>query len=207
LLQIDWLPFLTFFFSTTMSPGPNNISSASSGILQGARKTAPYILGVSLGIFTYMILTGWLSGTLLEIIPQFEKYLRVIGGLYIFWLAYKTLRATYQLDTENRPPLKFMDGLLLQFVNPKVAFFGLMVFTGFLQPYAGNFLFLIPAAFLLACWIFLVNFSYAAAGSVIRKYIENVTIIRIFNLSMALMLVYSGLDMIGAIDWLKAIQG
>lgn len=203
--QIDWLPFLTFFFSATMSPGPNNISSASSGILHGVRKTVPYILGISVGIFTYMILTGWLSGTLLEIIPQFEKYLRIIGGMYILWLAYKTMRATYQLDTENRPPLKFMDGMLLQFVNPKVAFFGLMVFTGFLQPYAGNFLFLVPAAFLLACWIFLVIFSYAAAGSMIRKYIENASIVRTFNLIMALLLIYSALDMIGAIDWLRTI--
>jgi cysteine/O-acetylserine efflux protein len=200
--QIDWLPFITFFLSATLSPGPNNISSASSGILHGVRRTIPFILGITVGIFTYMVLSGWLSGALLETVPQFEKYMRILGGTYILWLAYKTLRATYQIDAKEKPPLRFLDGLLLQFVNPKVLFFGLMVFTGFLQPYARQFIFLIPAAFLLACWIFLVNFTYAGAGSAIRKYIENKNVIRAFNIVMALMLVYSALEMIGVLDWL-----
>ncbi len=200
--QIDWLPFITFFLSTTLSPGPNNISSASSGILYGVRRTIPFILGIMVGIFTYMVLSGWLSGALLEAVPQFEKYMRILGGVYILWLAYKTLRASYQVDAEKKPPLKFLDGLLLQFVNPKVLFFGLMVFTGFLQPYSRQFIFLIPTAFLLACWIFLVNTTYAAAGSAIRKYIENKNVIRAFNIVMALMLAYSALEMLGAMDWL-----
>ena len=200
--QIDWLPFITFFLSTTLSPGPNNISSASSGILHGFRRTIPFILGITVGIFTYMVLSGWLSGALLETVPQFEKYMRILGGIYILWLAFKTLRATYRVDEKKKPPLKFLDGLLLQFVNPKVLFFGLMVFTGFLQPYSRQFILLILAAFLLACWIFLVNFTYAAAGSAIRKYIENRNVIRAFNVVMARLLAYSALEMFGTIDWL-----
>ena len=117
------MPFITFFLSTTLSPGPNNISSASSGTLHGIRKTIPFILGISVGFFAYMLISGWLSGLVLETVPQLEKYMRIIGGAYILWLAYKTLRASYRIEADDKPPLRFIDGLLLQFVNPKVLFF------------------------------------------------------------------------------------
>ncbi|MDO9546143.1 MAG: hypothetical protein Q7J07_05270 [Pelolinea sp.] len=35
--EIDWLPALTFVLITALTPGPNNLSSASMGVLHGYR--------------------------------------------------------------------------------------------------------------------------------------------------------------------------
>ena len=46
-MGIDWLPFLSFTFITIFTPGPNNISSMSMGLLYGFWQALALIPGVS----------------------------------------------------------------------------------------------------------------------------------------------------------------
>ncbi len=95
------LALISFVIITTYTPGPNNISSASMGVLYGYKRTLPYLFGIILGFFVVLSLCGLLSGFLREKIPAFEQVLRIVGALYILWLAWHTRRA--QRSGEKAP--------------------------------------------------------------------------------------------------------
>ncbi len=203
--QIEWAPFFAFFLSTTLSPGPNNMASAGNGLQYGFRKTLPFIFGIICGFFIYMLVIALVSSAIMKYIPQFQLYLRIIGGGYILWLAYRSLRASYRLEKSEQPSLTFINGFLLQFVNPKVIFFGLTLFTGFLRPLTGSVGYLVIAAAALSGWVFLMNSFWAGAGSVIFNYFDNPTVKRIFSLVIAAMLVYAALNIFGFFDFIKTL--
>src|SRR5215475_1239009 len=98
---------LTFVFITTFTPGPNNISSSSMGILYGYRKSLRYLLGITLGFFLIMVSSALISRTLYTLFPWLETVMRVIGAVYILWLAYKTLKSSYQFSSDASPTLGF----------------------------------------------------------------------------------------------------
>ncbi len=203
--QIDWAPFFAFFLSTTLSPGPNNIASAGNGLQYGYKKTLPFLSGIVCGILITMLAIALVSSAISHYIPQFQLYLKIIGGTYILWLAYRSLRATYQFEKNEQPPLTFINGFLLQFVNPKLIFFGLTLFTGFLQPLTGSMGYLFTAAVALSGWSFLATSIWAGAGSVIFNYFDNPTVKRIFNLVIAAMLVYAALNIFGFFEYIRTL--
>ena len=87
------IALISFVAVTTYTPGPNNISAASMGVLYGYKRTLPYMLGMVSGFFMMLTLSGLVSGFLLEKIPAFEVILADPAGrrLYILWLAWHTL--------------------------------------------------------------------------------------------------------------------
>ena len=144
------LAFISFVLITTYTPGPNNISSASMGVLYGYKRTLPYLFGIALGFFVVLSLCGLLSGFLLETIPAFEKVLRIVGALYILWLAWHTLRATYSFEEEEQKPLGFIQGFLLQVLNVKAIVYGLTIYSTFLADRVTSTLLLLLSAAILA---------------------------------------------------------
>jgi len=78
-MKIEFIPLISFVIAITFSPCPNNITSASMGIVYGYRKTINFLLDVASGFFLVMIICAFHSSTLLSVIPASEKYLRWIG--------------------------------------------------------------------------------------------------------------------------------
>lgn len=144
------ISLISFVAVTTYTPGPNNISAASMGVLCGYKRTLPYMLGMVSGFFVMLTLSGLVSGFLLEQIPAFEMILRITGAVYILWLAWHTLKASYTFDEENQKPLGFLQGFLLQVLNVKVIVFGLTLYGTFLANKIPSFFHLILSAALFA---------------------------------------------------------
>ena len=92
-MNIEMIPLISFVVVTTFTPGPNNISSASMGVMCGYRKTIVYLVGIASGFFIVMLIAAYLSGALLNILPKAENYLRLVGAGYILWLALGVLRS------------------------------------------------------------------------------------------------------------------
>jgi len=148
--SINFGALLSFVLITTFTPGPNNISSSSMGILYGYQRSLNYLLGIASGFFGIMLLSGLISRTLYTLFPAIEGVLRIVGTLYILWLAYKSLKTSYTFDLEKTPPLGFLNGVFLQAVNPKAWVYGLTLYTTFLASITGNWMLLVPSAILLA---------------------------------------------------------
>ncbi len=188
---------LAFVFVTTFTPGPNNISSSSMGILYGYRRSIPYLLGIASGFFGIMMLCGVVSRTLYDIFPTLESAMRVAGAAYILWLAYKTLKSSYQYAADASAVLGFADGLLLQALNPKVWVYGLTLYATFLASITGNVLLLIISACLLAGLSFSSISTWAVSGVVIKRALREPRYQKGVNIGLALLLVYTAVELSG----------
>ena len=116
------LSIATFTMSTVMSPGPNNIMLLSSGLTFGYKKTMPLMFGIILGFPMMVLIIGLGLGALFERFPIVLKVLKIVGILYLFWMAYKIAKNTssYEIDENNQSKsFTFMQSALFQWVNPK----------------------------------------------------------------------------------------
>jgi len=190
-----------FAVVTTLTPGPNNILCASSGALYGYRRTLPFILGIASGFFTLMLICGTLSTLLSTYITAAAPTLRIIGGLYILWLAYGVYRSGTRLlePSAEAKPLRFWNGYVLQFVNPKCIFYGLTMYTTFLAPLLGQRFVLAWTPVLLAGVSFCSVSTWALGGQLIRRWISTPARARALGIVLSLALVYTALDLAGVI--------
>ncbi|HSL29496.1 MAG TPA: LysE family transporter, partial [Anaerolineales bacterium] len=144
------LPVLSYILISSFTPGPSNISSVSLAVLHGYKNTLRYQLGLAAGVFLLMLLSGWLSTTLLSAFPAFEPIMRFAGAGYILYLALAILKTSYTFSDKEVRPLGFLHGLLLQVLNPKLIVYALTLFSAFLAPMTHNLASLLFAASLLA---------------------------------------------------------
>ena len=196
---IDWVPFLSLGLIAIFTPGPNNISCTSMGVLHGYKKTLGYILGIVLGFFLMMLMCALIAGTLSSLLPSFETILRIAGAGYITWLAVETLRASYAFDLQVQKPLGFWRGLLLQLLNPKAIVYGITIYSTFLLPVRGNISWQIGSALFFAFLVFLATSTWALFGSAIRRYLNQPLIQKIVNAILVLLLLYTALQISGLI--------
>lgn len=193
-------PVLSFVLITTFTPGPNNISSASMGVLHGYKNTLRYLAGITVGFFGIMLLTGWISASLLIFFPTIESTLRFIGAAYILYLAFGILKASYSFnqDSENNlKPMGFVKGLLLQIMNPKAIVYGLTLFSVFLAPITHNMAAVILAAILLAITAFCAISTWAMFGAAIKTYLRQPRVKTFINIILSLFLVYTAVELVG----------
>lgn len=192
---------LIFAFVTTFTPGPNNILSASMGTLHGYRRTLPFILGIASGFFTLMLLCGALSTLLSRYVTAAAPTLRIIGGLYILWLALGVYRSGSKLlePAHDARPLRFWNGYVLQFMNPKCIFYGLTMYTTFLAPLLEVRSTLAWTPVLLAGVSFSSVSTWALGGQLIRRWISTPGRARALGIVLSLALVYTALDLAGVL--------
>lgn len=128
-LIVSSLPLLYFLNIAAITPGPNNVMLTASGINFGYKRTIPHMLGILCG-FNVLIILGALGvGSLYESLPQIEIILKVLGSLYLTYLAYKIFNAgRVGLDEKTQKaenPMTFFQAFMFQFVNPKGVVFAM----------------------------------------------------------------------------------
>ncbi len=195
----DLFPLISFVVITTFTPGPNNISSASMGVLHGFRKTLNFLFGIAAGFFLMMLVAAWVSKSLLGFFPNLEPTLRLVGAAYILYLAYATLKASITFAAKDVKPLGFGQGFLLQLLNPKLVVYGLTLFSTFLAAITSNVGWLLLSVLLLTLTAFSATSSWALFGTAIRTYLHQPRVQTIVNTILALLLVYTAIDLAGFI--------
>ena len=199
-MNIEMIPLISFVIVTTFTPGPNNISSASMGMIYGYRKTVNYLAGIASGFFFVMIACASLSSTLLTFVPAVEGYLRWIGAGYIIWLAIDTLRISYSFSESNGTPRAFTRGFILQWLNPKGVIYGLTLYTTFLAPISSRLFYLSVSAIVFACTAFIATSMWALFGAAIKNNLTNPFFRKTVNLCLSLLLVYTAVELSGILS-------
>jgi cysteine/O-acetylserine efflux protein len=192
-------PLLSFVLISTFTPGPSNISSASMGVLHGYKHALNYQVGLAAGVFLVMLLSGWVSTALLQFIPALEPALRYIGAGYLLYLAFGILKASYIFTEQDTKPLGFTHGVMLQILNPKLFFYALTLFSTFLASTVGDLALLIGAAALLSAIAFSATSIWALFGSMIKTYLHQPGVKVVVNGVLALLLVYSAMNLAGVL--------
>jgi len=197
MLTAGLLPLISFVLISTFTPGPSNISSASIAVLHGYRNTLKYQLGLAVGVFLLMLLSGWLSATLLSIFPAFEPIMRYAGAAYILYLAFGILKASYAFTETDAKPLGFVHGFVLQILNPKLIVYAFTLFSAFLDPITNNVAFLVLTVTLLAAISFCATSVWALFGTAIKSHLHDPRSRMVINIVLSLSLVYTAISLTG----------
>ena len=115
------------FFVIAASPGPATISNATIAMSKGRKTSLVYGAGLSSGLLVWGLVAVSGMGVILQSSVYLLSALKILGGLYLIWLAYQSyktsLQATALADQQEIQQLSakkwFLRGLLLNTSNPK----------------------------------------------------------------------------------------
>jgi threonine/homoserine/homoserine lactone efflux protein len=82
-------------FAVVMSftPGPNNILLTASGVNFGFVRSIPHMLGVEVGFLVLVVACAAGLGLIFAALPGLHIVLKLAGGVYMLWLAWKVANA------------------------------------------------------------------------------------------------------------------
>lgn len=92
----------------------------ASGVNFGFRRTIPHMLGIGCGFSTMTALIGLGLGQVFVLYPAAFTAMKIVGTLYMLWLAWKIATAGPVGDGTSRgQPMTFLEAAAFQWVNPK----------------------------------------------------------------------------------------
>lgn len=186
-----FISLLGFAFVTSITPGPNNMMLFASGVNFGFRRTLPHMFGIGFGFFTLLIGVGFGLGALVEALPQLFLALKLAGGSYLVWIAWKIGNSrSIPEGRSGARPMSFLQASAFQWVNPKAWVMAVTAMTVYTDPV--NYRFTVLAVGLAFALTNMPTVStWAGFGSAMRSWLSDPVRLKWFNISMAVLLVAS----------------
>ncbi len=181
-----------FAFATSATPGPNTLMLLASGVNFGFRRTIPHMMGIGVGFLGLLLCVGFGLGALLERMPVLYLALKFAGGVYLVYLAWRIAmaRSIGEGGKARARPMSFVEAAAFQWVNPKAWVMAIAAMATFTNPDS-----LTLSTILVALVFFFVNIPSASiwtvCGAMLREWLNHPTRLKIFNISMAILLVVS----------------
>ncbi|MEA1914708.1 MAG: LysE family translocator, partial [Campylobacterota bacterium] len=115
------LSMFALSLAMSISPGPVNMLVISSGINYGVKKTMPFVSGATIGFTLLLICVAFGFITVLDRFPSVLSIIEIAGYTFIIYMGYKIASSSAELsiDEKEMNTLKFHEGFLLQWLNPK----------------------------------------------------------------------------------------
>ncbi|BAO74293.1 LysE family translocator [Winogradskyella sp. PG-2] len=132
---------ISFVFATcalAISPGPDNIYVLVQSITNGKSYGLATVCGLITGCIVHTTLLAFGVSAIIKANENLFFGIKVLGALYLLYLAYKVYMSDEDLDLEAKVvPTKslknlFVQGFFMNVLNPKVTIFFLAFFPGFL---------------------------------------------------------------------------
>lgn len=130
---MDVVALSGFAFVASITPGPNNVMLWASGLNYGLRRTVPHVAGINVGFASLLVVIGLGLGTVVTTVPAVSLAMKVVGGGYLLFLAYRVATADGEVvsagstpaagdgdgTAESGRPLSFFEAAAFQYLNPK----------------------------------------------------------------------------------------
>lgn len=176
--------FFSYVTVMSITPGPNNLLLATSGVNFGMRRTLPMMFGILLGCAVQTVIAGMALEVLLHWMSAIRLPLTLAGCTYLLWLSWKIFRADAP-EARTRPqPMTLLGGACFQAINPKA---WLMASNVALLYSASSGVVTVMICFMLLnlpCILI-----WAALGDRLRSHLQIAWKRQLFNSLMALSLV------------------
>jgi threonine/homoserine/homoserine lactone efflux protein len=183
---------LVFAFVSSVTPGPNNFMLLASGVNFGFRRTIPHMFGIAGGFASLLLAVGFGLGALLAAFPSLHLALKIAGGAYLLYLAWRiaTSRTLDAKEGRESRPMTFLEAAAFQWVNPKAWMMAVTAMAIYTSPQAP-----VVSIFLVALAFTLVNFPsvsvWAGFGVAMRGFLADPVRLKWFNIAMGLLLAAS----------------
>ncbi|SFR35827.1 Threonine/homoserine/homoserine lactone efflux protein [Yoonia tamlensis] len=183
---------VAFAFVTSVTPGPNNLMLMASGANYGFRRTLPHMLGISLGHAFMVVVMGLVLLQLFEQFPVLNTVLKVLSLGYMLWLAWKIANAAPPGQSKaSGSPFTFLQAAAFQWVNPKAWSMAVTAISAYAPQDRGVFVGALIVAIVFAA-VNLPSVSiWAWSGVQVRRWLGSARRLRVFNVTMALLLIAS----------------
>lgn len=188
-----------FALSMSISPGPVNLITLSSGMRFGFRRTMGFVCGASMGFTLLLLAIGLGLGEIAELLPFLLQLLGGMGCLYIAYMGislYTSAQALENLSLSDQPG--FWQGAALQWLNPKAWMACLAGVSGFGLSHSLPLLILFVTLYAVICFVSIA--CWAAVGQRIKHLLQDsfwrIAINRLMGASLvgiAIYLLYSQL--------------
>ncbi|MGP5713469.1 LysE family translocator [Vreelandella alkaliphila] len=193
--------FIPACFALNMAPGPNNLLSLTNAKRYGVRTACLAGIGRLIAFVGMITLAATGLATLLYTSEKIFLVIKVVGGLYLLWLAYQLWGVdTTASDSAEAQHMSLFELARQEFLlaagNPKA----ILIFTAFLPQFvepSGNvglqFL-VLGVLFLLLEWVAIAGYAYA--GSFLNQWFSRPAMRRLFNRSCATLLASAGVGLL-----------
>ncbi|TKT80101.1 LysE family translocator [Aquamicrobium sp. LC103] len=184
-----FLALVVFAFVTSITPGPNNFMLMASGVNFGFWRTVPHMLGIGVGFFSLLLGVGFGLGAALTAYPALHVALKVAGGAYLLYLAWRIAMSRSIGDGKDADarPMSFLEAAAFQWVNPKawvMAVTAMSIYTNPSAPFV--------SVSLVAIAFALVNVpsvsTWAGFGVALRGFLADPVRLKWFNIAMGALL-------------------
>ncbi len=163
----------------------------ASGVNHGFRASVPHLLGISLGFCFMIVAVGLGLAALFTQFPVLHTVLKVVGTVYMLWLAYKIATRTGGIEGKNGTPMTFLQACAFQWVNPKAWMMALSALSTY--PLATQAY--LPQVLMVALVFSALNLPSVAVwlslGTGLKRYLDQPAYLKTFNYLMAALLVAS----------------
>lgn len=183
--------FISYVTVMSITPGPNNMLLATSGVNFGLRRTLPMVSGILIGCALQTALAGALLDVLLQWMSAIRLPLTLVGCAYLLWLSWKIFRSGAPEMRAKARPMTVIGGVLFQAVNPKA---WLMAVNVALMYTVNSTILTVMLGFMalnLPCILL-----WAAMGDRLGKHLQVAWKLQLFNSLMALSLLITTLWML-----------
>ncbi len=181
-------PFTSLAIAASFTPGPNNIMITASGANFGYLRSVPHMLGVTFGFPVMLVALAFGLGKVFHNWPVIHDVLRYLGGAFLLYMAWRIAASGRSEVKQRRKPLTFLQASAFQWINPKGVLFAVSVIATFTAD-AANFQQRILAMALITWFTAFASINtWCIFGIGIRRVLRSDMHLRIFNVTMALLL-------------------
>lgn len=180
-----FMALVVFAFVSSITPGPNNFMLLASGVNFGFRRTIPHMLGIGAGFVALLLGVGFGLGALLSAYPQLHMALKVAGGAYLLYLAWRIAmsRSMSEKGEGTARPMSFLEAAAFQWVNPKAWVMAVTAMAIYISP-AAPFLSVLLVAFAFGVVNLPCVSSWAGFGMALRGFLADPVRLKWFNIAM-----------------------
>jgi threonine/homoserine/homoserine lactone efflux protein len=173
--------------SMSISPGPVNMVIISSSASHGLRRTLPFVSGATIGFTLLLVFVGfWLMQAVGDH-PVMLRYLEFAGAAFMTYVGFRIASSSPDLSLEQRNAPTFIEGFLLQWLNPKAWIACASGTALFSRPDTRATMIAFVAVYFVICYASLG--AWAVLGDRVSILLRSRARIRCFNLVMGGLLI------------------
>ena len=135
------IPFFLATLVFAVMPGPAILYTAAQTLARGRRGGFLAALGIHIGGFTHVIAAAAGLSAVFKLVPEAYTAVKIAGALYLIWLGIGIIRG--QRTKADLPQVRdrqarraFLESVVVEVLNPKVAIFYIAFLPLFVDPAA-----------------------------------------------------------------------
>ena len=176
-----------FSLAMSVSPGPVNLITLAIGVNRGLREAIPFVSGATIGFTLLLMLVGLGLGELAVRFSPLLNGTNYVGAAIIFFMGYKIATSSSQIELIDDAAPTFLQGFLLQWLNPKAWAACLAGIVAFNAADSYSTLFLFSGLYFTICYVSIG--SWAFVGEKAFKVFQTPARLRLFNIFMGVGLI------------------